>query len=86
MSVVFVEFSVCVFRLTWCYTIMRGSSSQTDEKSEVDAVSGAVKRQQTTYNSKQQAGYVTKQTENVPNMSKCSRCVRIPSWLERMSS
>ncbi len=21
MSVVFVEFSVCVFRLTWCYTI-----------------------------------------------------------------
>ncbi len=66
--------------------IMRGSSSQTDEKSEVDAVSGAVKRQQTTYNSKQQAGYVTKQTENVPNMSKCSRCVRIPSWLERISS
>ncbi len=59
--------------------IMWGSSPQTDEKSEVDAVSGPVKRKQTTYNSKQQAGYVTKQTENASNMSKCSRCGRIPS-------
>ncbi len=63
---------------------MRGSPSQTDEKSEMDAVSGPVKRKPTTYNSKQQAGYVTKQTENVPNMSKCSRCGKIPfhGWKE----
>ncbi len=29
MSVVFVEFSVCVFKLTWCYTnIVQGSPAE----------------------------------------------------------
>lgn len=51
--------------------VIRGSSSQTYEKSEGDAVSGPVKRKQAAYDFKQQAGHAMKQTENVSNMSKC---------------
>lgn len=68
-------------------TVMRSKDTHTEERSEVDAISRPVKRQDA-YGHKQTINTRQRQTEPVANTEKCQKCGRFSShnWRECLAN